>query len=103
MGQDLIQTFPSQLLSSNNNNNYFPCPASSQPKMSVDIALFWRTGFPIAGDGYHRRPEKAKVSALGPRRRADTDGKEGKSVLVFGGKKSESIECNGEGETGVGV
>lgn len=54
--------------------------------MSVDIALFWRTGFPIAGDGYHRRPKKAKVSALGPKRRADTDGKEGKLVLVFGGK-----------------
>lgn len=52
-------------------------------KMSVDITLSWRTGSPRAGDGYHRRPGKAKVSASGPRRRADTDGNEGKSAPVY--------------------
>lgn len=57
--------------------------------MSDDITVLWRTGSPIAGDGYRRRPEKAKVLALAPRRRADTDGKEGKSALAFGEKKSE--------------
>lgn len=60
-------------------------PAKKKEKVSLPPSLS-PGGSPIAGDGYHRRPREAKVLASGTRRRADTDGKEGKAAPVSGGK-----------------
>lgn len=65
--------------------------------MSDDITV--RTGSSIAGDGHHRRPQQAKVSASAPQRRADTDGKEGKSA--FGEKSLKSRMQRGGGGGGL--
>lgn len=68
--------------------------------MSDDITVLWRTGSPTAADGYHRRAEKAKVPASAPRKRADADGKEGKSVPTFREKSLKYRMQRGGGDGG---